>query len=185
MFYDESYSRDFRVSVKHDVTVMWAFGGSIATGCKLKMDFFPFDDQVCKISIENWVYRDSMVSLINNSDSVSLLHYETHGIWNIKDTLAQRYEFEIDGIRIPAVEFHLALSRKPRYYLFNIVVPCVLLVVLVLLMFWLPVNSGEKTGLGVTLLLAFAVFQLMIAENTPKTSDSVPLLGKIERQRYQ
>lgn len=40
------------------------------------------------------------------------------------------------------------------------------------------VDSGEKIALGITVLLAFSVFVLAIAEKMPETSDSMPLIGR-------
>ena len=44
--------------------------------------------------------------------------------------------------------------------------------------FLLPPDSGEKVTLGLTVLLAFSVFMLLIAENMPATSSYVPLIGE-------
>ena len=38
-------------------------------------------------------------------------------------------------------------------------------------------DSGEKVTLGLTVLLAFSVFMLLIAESMPATSSFVPLIG--------
>lgn len=43
--------------------------------------------------------------------------------------------------------------------------------------FYLPADSGEKVSLGVTVLLALTVFQLLVAESMPP-SESVPLIGQ-------
>ena len=53
-----------------------------------------------------------------------------------------------------------------------------LLSVLTLTGFCLPPDSGEKITLGLTVLLAFSVFMLLIAENMPPTSEYVPLIGQ-------
>ena len=55
-----------------------------------------------------------------------------------------------------------------------------LLQVLTLLVFCLPPESGEKIALGITVLLAFSVFMLAIAEKMPETSESIPLIGIIQ-----
>jgi nicotinic acetylcholine receptor len=55
-----------------------------------------------------------------------------------------------------------------------------MLSVLTLLTFWLPTTSGEKISLGLSVFLAFSMFMLLIAEEVPATSESVPLIG----QRY-
>jgi len=61
---------------------------------------------------------------------------------------------------------------------FNIIGPCLWLSVLSVAGFWLPAASGEKVTLGITVLLAFSVFMLLVAESTPATSEFVPLIGK-------
>ncbi len=47
----------------------------------------------------------------------------------------------------------------------------------------MPSHSGEKLSLGITVLLAFSVFILVIAESTPETSDYSPILGKLYSRR--
>lgn len=68
------------------------------------------------------------------------------------------------------------IRRRILYYLFNIIFPCIWLSILSLLGFWLPPDSGEKITLGITVLLAFSVFMLLIAESMPATSEMVPLI---------
>jgi len=52
-----------------------------------------------------------------------------------------------------------------------------MLSVLTCLTFYLPSESGEKVSLGLTVLLAFSVFMLLIAESIPATSEFIPLIG--------
>ena len=62
--------------------------------------------------------------------------------------------------------------------------PCVMLSALTLLVFCLPPDSGEKIALGVTVLLAFSVFMLAIAEKMPETSESIPLIGACNNTEF-
>ena len=59
-----------------------------------------------------------------------------------------------------------------------------MLSVLTLLTFWLPPTSGEKVSLGLSVFLAFSMFMLLIAEEVPATSESVPLIGKLSGVLY-
>ena len=47
-----------------------------------------------------------------------------------------------------------------------------------MLVFVLPPESGEKVSLALTAVLAMTMFQLVIAESIPPTSEVVPLIGK-------
>ena len=44
-----------------------------------------------------------------------------------------------------------------------------------------PAESGEKISLAVTVLLAIAVYMMVVMENVPENSIVVPLLRKFER----
>ncbi len=74
--------------------------------------------------------------------------------------------------------FKLHLRRRSLFYVLNIVCPCVMLSVLQLMVFRVPSPAGEKVSLSITLLLSFTVFLLMVSDNMPQTSTSVPLLGE-------
>ena len=46
------------------------------------------------------------------------------------------------------------------------------------LVFFIPADSGEKVSFGMNVLLAFAVFLLLIGENMPQTSLHMPYIGR-------
>lgn len=76
------------------------------------------------------------------------------------------------------VTFIIEMKRKTGYYLISVILPCVMLVFMTLISFCLPPDSGEKVGLGVTIILAFSVYQIMIAESPPIISDATPVLSE-------
>jgi len=76
------------------------------------------------------------------------------------------------------VLFTLYLTRRSTFYLMNIILPCTLLSVLMLLVFCVPPDAGEKISVGISVLLAFTVFLLMLADSVPRTSLDVPILGQ-------
>lgn len=79
----------------------------------------------------------------------------------------------------PDVTITIVIRRKILYYMYNVILPCLMMSTLTLLVFCLPPESGEKISLGVTVLLAFSVFMLAVSEKLPETSESIPLLGKL------
>ena len=79
-------------------------------------------------------------------------------------------------MNMPGVGFTIVLERRPYSYVLNIIIPTVVLAVLSALSFIVPVDSGEKMSLGISILVAFSVFMLILQDNTPQ-ADS-PLLGE-------
>src|SRR5277367_3929481 len=74
--------------------------------------------------------------------------------------------------------FNITLRRKTLFYTVNLIVPCVGLTSLSVLVFYLPVDSGEKISLCVTILLSLVMYFMLIIEIMPATSLTVPLLGQ-------
>ena len=56
------------------------------------------------------------------------------------------------------------------FVVLNLILPVVCMTVLNLLVFVLPVESGERVSYSITVLLAIAVFFTLVGENLPKTS---------------
>lgn len=77
----------------------------------------------------------------------------------------------------PDITYTLHLKRRASFYIFNLLIPCMMISFLAPLGFYLPADSGEKVSLGVTVLLALTVFQLLVAESMPP-SENVPLIGE-------
>lgn len=107
-------------------------------------------------------------------------NYVANGEWDLLEARIVRnvviYSCCIEPF--PDVTITIKIRRKTLYYMYNVVLPCMMMSVLTLLVFCLPPDSGEKIALGVTVLLAFSVFMLAISEKLPETSESIPLLGK-------
>ena len=179
--YDDQADKKFRAGVDHTGDIQWVPGGKFVTSCQLDITLYPFDSQHCEMDFVDWTYDGRFVNLLNGSSKIGMDVYKKHGEWDIVRTEAMKsdqYFVSDPGIPFPTVKFVLHLKRKPRFYMINVVAPCLLMSILALLVFYLPPDSGEKVSLGITVLLSFSVFLLLIAENVPKTSDYVPLIGK-------
>jgi len=91
------------------------------------------------MSCINTQYDGRFVMLTNSTDHISMDVFRPHGEWDVVGTtsVAIAQEFESDpGVLFPTVRFSLYLSRKPRFYIINIVMPCVLLSALALFVFY-------------------------------------------------
>ena len=107
--------------------------------------------------------------------------FSENGEWELDHTetkLEYFYEDTHPGKPFPRALFSIFLTRKFRYYIINIMTPALFVISISLAQFWLPPDSGEKVSLGITALLSFSVFQLIIMENTPRTSDFTPVMSE-------
>ncbi|KAJ8318136.1 hypothetical protein KUTeg_003227 [Tegillarca granosa] len=77
------------------------------------------------------------------------------------------------------LEFHIILERRPSYYIMSMIVPVVLNSYLMVIVFVLPVDSGEKVGFSLTVFLAVAVMLTMILDQMPSTALYVSILCKL------
>ena len=97
--------------------------------------------------------------------------------WRIVSANATHEDFEDDGKNYSSALYWVNAKRKPYYCLTTIVFPCTLLSIMSLLMFCLPADNGDKISLGITVFLTFSVFQLLIADIMPRTSENSPYIG--------
>ena len=80
--------------------------------------------------------------------------------------------------KLADVTITIRIRRRPLFYVFNLVIPCALILSMILLGFFLPPESGERITLSITILLAMAVFLQLVGEALPRNSETVPLLGR-------
>ncbi|XP_046373223.1 neuronal acetylcholine receptor subunit alpha-10-like isoform X2 [Haliotis rufescens] len=166
--------------VQADGTVFWPPIVKLRSTCQIDITYFPFDDQVCKMKIGSWAYDGFQVNVYNRSaTAVDLSNYVENGEWDLVSVEAIRnvVYYQCCPEPFPDVTFTIHLRRRTLYYTYNVITPCIMLSTLTLLVFWMSPESGEKVTLGLTVLLAFSVFMLLIAENMPATSSFVPLIG--------
>ncbi|XP_074650363.1 neuronal acetylcholine receptor subunit alpha-10-like [Tubulanus polymorphus] len=168
-----------KAMVTSEGNVFWPPPAKLRSSCKIDITYFPFDDQKCKMKFGSWTYDGFQVDVTNRSQDVDLSNYVFSGEWELLNIKVIRNEVKYACCEepYPDVTFTVVIRRRTLYYLFNIIFPCLWLTVLSLLSFWLPPDSGEKITLGITVLLAFSVFMLLIAESMPATSEFVPLIG--------
>nr|XP_006811730.1 PREDICTED: ligand-gated ion channel 4-like [Saccoglossus kowalevskii] len=148
--------------------------------CPMNMEHFPFDRQFCSIKFGTWAYVESEVDLVLMFEEIMIENYISNREWTIINSTAgkvrETYQ-EIDSA-FPIAYFNMTLARKPMYYVINLVVPCMMLSVLTIVVFYLPPDCGEKVSLSISILLAFHVFNLLVTDIMPPTSSQIPMISR-------
>jgi len=157
--------------------VVWHYGGVTASQCSLDITKYPYDTQTCKIILESWAYWSEDLGLHCLQPHVDTTYLPEDGMWILKDNSCNETSVVRALDTFNRLEYTLVYERKSKWFVYNIIFPCIMMVILVLVSFWLPPDSGEKIGMGITLLLSFSVFQLIVTDSIPRSSDYTPMLS--------
>lgn len=170
---------DTNVVIRHDGQIMWDAPAITKSSCKVDVSFFPFDTQQCRLTYGSWTYNGNQLDILNAMDSADLADLVDNVEWEVLGMPAKRniVLYGCCADPYPDVTYTLKLKRRASFYVFNLLIPCVMISFLAPLGFYLPADSGEKVSLGVTVMLALTVFQLLVAEIMPP-SENVPLIGE-------
>ena len=151
---------------------LWYPTSVIKVSCDINIEFYPFDTQKCPIMFMIIDYFSTELALHPVNIEASLIYYIKNGIWDLVQTEAYA---EKGGI--PLYTVNLTVKRKPMFDIIIVIVPIMLLSFMSIMVFILPVESGERMSYSITLLLALVVFLTIISDNIPKTSSPISILS--------
>lgn len=167
------------VIVTSEGNVTWLSMVIFKSSCGIDVRYFPFDEQNCSMQFASWTYDGFQLQLRMNSEEGDISNYirssewiliKLHVEWNLV-----YYSCCIEPY--PDITYYIQIRRRPLFYVFNMILPCILITLVALLGFYIPSDSGEKVTMGITTLLSMTVFMMLVAENMPPTSDVLPLIG--------
>ncbi|XP_063797837.1 5-hydroxytryptamine receptor 3A-like [Pseudophryne corroboree] len=151
----------------------------LMTSCNLNIYFFPFDVLNCSLSFSSWLHttHDINISFWRTTEDLTLLKNPsvTEGEWDLTHVLPSYTEFTDNDGKYGKITFYIVLKRKPLFYTVNLILPSVLLMIMDMVGFYLPPESGERISFKITLLLGYSVFLIIVSDTLPATG--APLIG--------
>ena len=175
-----------KVQVDHRGQASWASALTLKASCSIDITLFPFDSQICTLTFGSQSYTRSKLDLVfrkppENAEGLRGNYHISSGDWNLTKVSYRRAESKYDFSPEPfaVIEYTLDLTRLYKFYLLYLILPCLGLVLAAPFMFYLPADSGERTGFGVTVVLALSVYLMVISDKLPEKSDKTPLLGAL------
>ncbi|XP_043856584.1 acetylcholine receptor subunit beta isoform X3 [Dromiciops gliroides] len=168
---------NIHVLVTSDGSVHWQPPAVYRSSCSIQVTYFPFDWQNCTMVFSSYSYDSSQVSL---SPGLGLDGQQRSEIYIHEGNFIENGQWEIihksSRLNDPSgegqggkegerqdVTFYLIIRRKPLFYLVNVIIPCVLITLLAIFVFYLPPDAGEKMTLSIFALLTLTVFLLLLA----------------------
>ncbi|KAK3750037.1 hypothetical protein RRG08_027360 [Elysia crispata] len=154
------------LTVHSDGRVEWIPGAIIPASCKLDLTKFPFDEQHCEIQIIIMNYDSSKLLFVELGKGLGLDFFTANEQWDITN----------QSLTTPTVNISFDLKRKPTFLVLSTLLPIVFLSLLNLLVFVIPVDSGEKISYGITVLLALSLSMSLTSGMLPPSSESMPII---------
>ena len=165
--------------IVNDGNVVWNPSGIYHVSCESDITYYPLDTQECTIKVSSWAYTAGEVELQFGSEPVDLSFYSKNGEWDLISASGSKSEDKSrGGTSFSSLTYSIKLQRRPMFHIINTLFPVALMAVLIAMVFKLPVDSGEKIGFALTVLLAYAVYLTMISDNIPSTSVTICYLCK-------
>lgn len=119
----------------------------------------------------------------HHSFSLSLLPSDlrlttSNGYWTLRSIEVRKGQYKRSRDQtFREVDLSFFIGRRPTHFVVFSIVPCMIIGMLVLVSFFIPAESGERIGLCATILLAVSVYLLVVTEQLPEQSETLPLIG--------
>ncbi|HEV3393794.1 MAG TPA: hypothetical protein VG103_09855 [Chthoniobacterales bacterium] len=175
-----SVSRKFpdSVEVEPDGTVIYRqrYAGSFTQS--LRLQSFPFDRQAFHFQVvairyrpnevvfvpdENWI-RDGLQQAAGISPSITLPDWTVEK-WDAK---ARVYALT-PGMQYSGYAFEFTASRNVAYYIWKVILPLVLIVMMSWVVFWIdPATSNSQISVAVTSMLTLIAYRFAVDSQLPR-----------------
>ena len=146
----------------------WTPAGIISVICDVTTKFYPFDRQSCVMSIYAADADTSEILLLPSGEGVGLEGYQPNSEWILINVRVEK-----SNLSEVIFDFIIDLERRTEFLVYTVVTPLVLLSILNVGIFIIPIDSGEKGSIAVTLFLSYGIFVTAIKDDLPHNSVDV------------
>nr|CAD2137217.1 unnamed protein product [Meloidogyne enterolobii] len=191
--------------ISYNGRVYWQPPAIYKSFCPIKVKWFPYDKQDCRMKFGAWSYTGNYVDLhliqqensenINNKINLNKkredddIEYNEMGMdlsffyksaeWDLMNLTSARHAVLYTSCCGPEtyvdITYYLELRRKTLFFTCNLIVPCFLISFLTTFVFYLP---DHKITFSISILVTLTVFFLVLIDLMPPTSLEVPMFGQ-------
>ena len=134
---------------------------------------FPFDQQTLDVEIESFAWDENDVKLKLNEEKTGFNPSLNLPEWKINDLETQIKTTQEVRSKVPFYKLlmQIKLIRKPGFYLWKVIIPLIVLVIISWSVFWMSEESlADRISFSLTGILTVVAYQFLISENLPNIS---------------
>ncbi|XP_059142800.1 neuronal acetylcholine receptor subunit eat-2-like [Physella acuta] len=167
--------------VQFDGTVTYRIDEYISFRCKINFDKFPFDSQVCWFGLYYNPMLNSTIVEIQVDDmfreyskNFQTQPYIIASEWSLD---GYHYDIRSDLNNLQYPRYQVKVTRRYTFYLITVISPMILTSAMILFVFLVPPETGEKFSYLVSLFTSQAIFLNFICDVMPRGLSSIPYLA--------
>lgn len=153
-------------------TVIFSMRVALTLTCTMLLQYFPFDSQICYMQIASFGYTEENIDINWRSPRAVLIPpLELAQFELSEDVDTTEYSESRDTGIFSILKAKLQIDRKTGYYVLQVIIPSILLVVLSWVSFWVdPKAVPARVSLGVTCVLTMTTQSSGIRQTLPPVS---------------
>ena len=134
---------------------------------------FPFDEQTLDVEIESFAWDENYLKLELDEQKIgfnSNLNLPEWKIGDLETKIEQNREVRSKA-QFSKFLMQIKLIRKPGFYLWKVIIPLIILVIISWSVFWMAEESlADRISFSLTGILTVVAYQFLISENLPNIS---------------
>ncbi|EDS34137.1 conserved hypothetical protein [Culex quinquefasciatus] len=176
-FYNGKHSHVHTITVPNkllrlsqDGEILYSMRLTIKAGCLMQLQSFPMDRQSCPLVLGSYAYsRQQLIYQWQTDDSVNFVPGLSLSQFDLISFHQKNYTFARREGEFSVLHVSFNLQRHTGYFLIQVYVPCILIVVLSWVSFWIHREAtSDRVGLGITTVLTLSTISLDSRTDLPK-----------------
>uniref|UniRef100_A0A8C7L612 5-hydroxytryptamine receptor 3B n=2 Tax=Oncorhynchus TaxID=8016 RepID=A0A8C7L612_ONCKI len=153
----------------------------VVSACDLELYAFPFDKQNCTLTFRSWLHSVNEVNLTLWRSAEEIANdqksFMDDGEWELLSVPSRYWHLRLDDRDYAHIQFNVLIRRRPLLYVVSLLIPSIFLMVVDVISFYLPPNSGTRITFKTSILLGYTVFRVNLMNEMPATAIRTPLIG--------
>ncbi|GJQ65266.1 hypothetical protein Trydic_g7391 [Trypoxylus dichotomus] len=156
--------------ISQDGGILYSMRLTIKAKCPMELRTFPMDRQSCPLILGSYAYTSrELVYQWQNEQSVNFVPGMTLSQFDLMSFPYRNFTFTRREGEFSVLQVSFNLQRHTGYFLIQVYVPCILIVVLSWVSFWIHREAtSDRVGLGITTVLTLSTISLDSRTDLPK-----------------